>query len=441
MSRPLIHTPEGVRDIYGTEYRTKLTVEDRLHHVLSSFGYQDIQTPTFEFFDVFGSSIGTTPSRELYKFFDKEGNTLVLRPDFTPSMARCAAKYFMGEKLPIRFSYQGNTFTNTSNLRGRLKEVTQIGAELVQEPSVQADGEMIAMLVEALRAAGLEDFQVSVGHVEYFKGLCSLAGLDEETELELRELISGKNFFGAQELLENSQVRRDYAQVLLKVYDLSGPVSVLEQVAGLVDNERSLQAVERLQELYQVLCQYGVEKYVSFDLGLLSKYNYYTGIVFKAYTYGVGDAVAKGGRYDRLLGHFGKDAAAVGFVVVADDLLEALSRQNRLPDVKSQGVLIVYEKNRFADALKLAREQRAAGVPAELMPAETEAADAGTKTAVGAEAELQETASSETAAESVPAALQPYLEAAAEHQQKQLLYLDAQGGMQRIDVSQETAGR
>ncbi|HJC23894.1 MAG TPA: ATP phosphoribosyltransferase regulatory subunit [Candidatus Eisenbergiella merdavium] len=435
MSRPLIHTPEGVRDIYGTEYRTKLTVEDRLHHVLSSFGYQDIQTPTFEFFDVFGSSIGTTPSRELYKFFDKEGNTLVLRPDFTPSMARCAAKYFMGEKLPIRFSYQGNTFTNTSNLRGRLKEVTQIGAELVQEPSVQADGEMIAMLVEALRAAGLEDFQVSVGHVEYFKGLCSLAGLDEETELELRELISGKNFFGAQELLENSQVRRDYAQVLLKVYDLSGPVSVLEQAAGLVDNERSLQAVERLQELYQVLCQYGVEKYVSFDLGLLSKYNYYTGIVFKAYTYGVGDAVAKGGRYDRLLGHFGKDAAAVGFVVVADDLLEALSRQNRLPDGKPQGVLIVYEKNHFADALKLAREQRAAGVPAELMPAETEAADAGTK------AEPQAKAATGTEANQAPAALQPYLEAAAEHQQKQLLYLDAQGGMQRIDVSQETAGR
>ena len=401
MSRPLIHTPEGVRDIYGAEYRRKLTVEDRLHHVLSSFGYQDIQTPTFEFFDVFGSSIGTTPSRELYKFFDKEGNTLVLRPDFTPSMARCAAKYFMGEKLPIRFSYQGNTFTNTSNLRGRLKEATQLGAELIQEPSVQADGEMIAMLVEALKAAGLEDFQVSVGHVEYFKGLCSLAGLDEETELELRELISSKNFFGAQELLENRQIRRDYVQVLLKVYDLFGPVSILELAKSLVDNERSLQAVERLQELYEVLCQYGVEKYVSFDLGLLSKYNYYTGIVFKAYTYGVGDAVAKGGRYDRLLGHFGKEAAAVGFVVLVDDLLEALSRQKRLPAVSADGILIVYEPDRFADALKLAKEQRAAGTPAELMPAE---------------------------AGDMADAWKVYRESAAAHQQGQILYLDAEGG-------------
>ena len=313
----------------------------------------------------------------------------------------------MGEKLPIRFSYQGNTFTNTSNLRGRLKEATQLGAELIQEPSVQADGEMIAMLVEALKAAGLEDFQVSVGHVEYFKGLCSLAGLDEKTELELRELISSKNFFGAQELLENRQIRRDYVKVLLKVYDLFGPVSILELAKSLVDNERSLQAVERLQELYEVLCQYGVEKYVSFDLGLLSKYNYYTGIVFKAYTYGVGDAVAKGGRYDRLLGHFGKEAAAVGFVVLVDDLLEALSRQKRLPAVSADGILIVYETDRFADALKLAKEQRAAGTPAELMPAE---------------------------AGDMADAWKVYRESAAAHQQGQILYLDAEGGTQNIAV-------
>ena len=250
---------------------------------------------------------------------------------------------------------------------------------------------------------------MSVGHVEYFKGLCSLAGLDEETELELRELISSKNFFGAQELLESRQVRRDYAQVILKVYDLFGSVSTLELAKSLVDNERSLQAVERLQELYEVLCQYGVEKYVSFDLGLLSKYNYYTGIVFKAYTYGVGDAVAKGGRYDRLLGHFGKEAAAVGFVVVVDDLLEALSRQKRLPAVCPDGVLIVYEPDRFADALKLAKEQRAAGIPAEMMPAEG-----------GCMADDWKV----------------YRESAASHRQGKILYLDAKGGTQTMTAAE-----
>ena len=117
MNQKLLHTPEGVRDIYGEEYARKLKVEELIHEKLRSFGYQDIQTPTFEFFDVFSKEVGTTASKELYKFFDKEGNTLVLRPDFTPSMARCAAKYFMEEDIPIRFSYSGNTFTNLSFLQ------------------------------------------------------------------------------------------------------------------------------------------------------------------------------------------------------------------------------------------------------------------------------------------------------------------------------------
>ena len=205
MSKKLVHTPEGVRDIYGEEKAKKTAVERLLHEKITGYGYRDIQTPTFEFFDVFSKEVGTTPSRELYKFFDKEGNTLVLRPDFTPSIARCAAKYFMDEDVPIRFCYQGNTFTNTSQLQGKLKEVTQMGAELIGDGSVQADAEMIAMTIEALYHAGLSDFQLSVGNLEYFKGICAEAGLDEDTELELREFISGKNYFGAEELLDRLQ--------------------------------------------------------------------------------------------------------------------------------------------------------------------------------------------------------------------------------------------
>ena len=144
-------------------------------HTFASFGYKNIQTPVFEFFDVFGSEIGTTRSNELYKFFDKEGNTLVLRPDFTPSMARCAAKYFMEEDIPVRFSYCGNVFTNTSNLQGKLKEVTQMGAELIGDPSVEADAEIISMVIEALKSAGLTRFQVTIGEVDYFRGLCEEA--------------------------------------------------------------------------------------------------------------------------------------------------------------------------------------------------------------------------------------------------------------------------
>ena len=291
MGKKLVHTPEGVRDIYGDEYARKLQLENFIMGKVRSFGYEDIQTPTFEFFDVFSKEVGTTPSRELYKFFDKDGNTLVLRPDFTPSMARCAAKYFMDEDVPIRFCYSGNTFANNSNLQGRLKEATQMGAELIGEGSVEADGEMAAMVIEALLSTGLKDFQLSIGNVEYFKGICMEAGLDEETELELREFISGKNYFGAEDLLREKRVPGEYREALLQVTDLFGAYEALEQAKLLVHNERSLNAVKRLEALYQVLCCYGAEKYVSFDLGMLSKYNYYTGVIFKAYTYGVGDAI------------------------------------------------------------------------------------------------------------------------------------------------------
>lgn len=319
MNNRLLHTPEGVRDIYGKEYAKKLAVEQKLQQAIHCFGYEDIQTPSIEFFDVFSKEIGTTPSKELYKFFDKEGNTLVLRPDFTPSIARCAAKYFMEEKVPLRFSYNGNTFTNTSNLQGKLKEVTQMGAELIGDPSVEADAEVISMVIEALKSAGLTRFQVTIGEVDYFRGLCEEAGLDEDTEKELRSCISGKNFFAAQELLEQKQIPEPYHSILLKLADMFENIESLEAAKALVKNERSLQAIARLEKLKERLEQYGVTEYISFDLGMLSKYQYYTGVVFKAYTYGIGDAVVKGGRYDNLLRKFGKNAAAIGFVIVIDD--------------------------------------------------------------------------------------------------------------------------
>ncbi len=371
MSKQLLHTPEGVRDIYGQEYERKLCVESKIHSVIQSYGYEDIQTPTFEFFDVFSKEIGTTPSKELYKFFDKEGNTLVLRPDFTPSIARCAAKYFMEEQVPIRFSYMGNTFTNTSNLQGKLKEVTQMGAELINDTSVEADAEIISLVIESLQNTGLERFQVSIGEVEYFKGICEEAGLDEETEMDLRACISGKNYFAAQELLNERNVAEPYRSILLQVADMFGNMTSLADAKAIVKNQRSLHAIERLEKLYEVLKLYGVEKYISFDLGILSKYNYYTGVIFKAYTYGVGDAVVKGGRYNNLLKQFGKEAPAIGFVIVIDDILEALSRQKVDMNLSSDKITVTYESGDSEDFKRKLQEVqriRRSGTPVEFVP-------------------------------------------------------------------------
>lgn len=361
LGKRLLHTPEGVRDIYGAEYAQKLEVSKLFRDKLHSFGYQDIQTPSFEFFDVFGSKIGTTPSKELYKFFDKEGNTLVLRPDFTPSIARCAAKYFMEEDIPLRFCYAGNTFTNTSNLQGKLKETTQTGAELIGDASAEADAEMIAMLVNALKNTGLEEFQVSIGQVEYFKGICNEISLDVDTEYELREFISNRNYFGAEELLLSKNIDCAHIDSLLQINDLFGSYEVLAKARELATNKRSNAAIDRLEEIYEFLNDLGVAKYVSFDLGMISKYNYYTGMILKAYTYGVGDAIAKGGRYDNLLGEFGKDAPATGFVVVIDDLVAALNRQKVEIKLDNKNVLLVYDKKNFKMAAEKADTLRVDG--------------------------------------------------------------------------------
>lgn len=365
--KQLLHTPEGVRDLYGKEYAAKLVLQNKVMKSIQLYGYENIQTPTFEFFDVFSEEIGTTSSRELYKFFDKEGNTLVLRSDFTPSMARCAAKYFMEQNVPIRFCYSGNTFINNHNLQGKLKELTQMGAELIGDDSVYADAEMIMMVIDTLKASGLAKFQISIGEVEYFKGICKYAGIDSETEMEIRDFISEKNFFAAEELMIEKGISEKDREAILQVREFYQVEETLAKAKELASNEMSCNAIARLEALYELLKEYGVEEYVSFDLGMLSKFHYYTGVIFKAYTYGVGDAIVTGGRYDTLLGRFGKEAAAIGFMVLIDDLMEALYRQGIETKVKENRQILYYNEENYAQKLSEAIELRKSGVCVSMM--------------------------------------------------------------------------
>ncbi len=368
MQRELLHTPEGVRDIYEEEYEKKLILQDRLNEQLRRYGYHPIQTPMFEFFDIFGREIGTTPSRDLYKFFDKEGNTLVLRPDLTPSVARCVATYFGGEDLPVRLSYMGNTFINNSRYQGRLKETTQLGAELVGDPSVDADAEIISLVVACLKAAGLKEFQISIGHAGFFRGLTDAAGLSVEQEEELRDLLSNKNFFGVEEFVETLQLKDDLRQLFSMPGRLYGSAAEWEEMKRhAADYPQILSSLLKLELLMSLLGAYDVARYVSFEPGMISSYHYYTGIVFAGYTYGSGEPIVKGGRYDRLLSYFGRDAAALGFAFVVDQLLAALARQQIAIPVTHRTHLFVYRASRRADAITKARRMREYGHHVELL--------------------------------------------------------------------------
>lgn len=359
--KKLVHTPDGVRDIYGDECKRKHYIESVLKDVIKKYGYEDIETPGFEYFDVFSNEIGTTPSKELFKFFDKEGDTLALRPDFTPSIARCVAKYYDEETNPIRLTYSGNTFVNNTSLQGKLKEVTQVGLELMNANNPEDDAETLALMIDALQSSGLKDFQISVGHIEFFKGLCSEAGMSEEEEYSLREYISTKNSFAAEKLIQNLSAKDSVKALLIETLSCIGGIDLIKNLLSKVTNERSKDALNRLIKVYEILKMYQVENYISFDLGMLSKYNYYTGILFKAYTYGIGDALVKGGRYDHLLASFGSSKPAIGFVIVVDDLLNALRRQNITVTSFKTPIELSYNDGNLTEMINKAQKLRKDG--------------------------------------------------------------------------------
>ena len=363
----LLHTPEGVRDIYNVECGKKLALENRLKKTLHLFGYHDIQTPTIEYFDVFRKEIGTIPSKDLYKFFDKEGNTLVLRPDITPSIARVAATLFGEEDLPIRLCYTGNTFINHSNNQGRLREVTQMGAELIGDDSVEADAEMLAMVMESMQAIGLKEFQLSVGHLGFFQSLIEDAALDEEARERVVELINNRNYFGVEEYLDSIMVKRSSKEAFAALGNLVGGVEVLAKAKNIAPNSSGIMAVKRLEKIYDILALYGVEKFVTFDLSMTGNYGYYTGIIFRGYTFGTGDAVVKGGRYDHLLEKFGKTSASIGFAIVIDELMNALIRQKIRIVYTRKNAIILYDESRARDAIRLAKDFRAKAKNTELI--------------------------------------------------------------------------
>ena len=359
MNNQLLHTPDGVRDIYGDECARKLAVQEQIKNVFHLYGYQNIETPAFEFFDIFKAERGSVDSREMYKFFDRENNTLVLRPDITPSIARCVAKYFMDEQLPLRLCYLGSTFQNSTSYRGRLKEATQTGVEMIGDDLIDADAEMIAIAIDALKATGLKEFQVELGQVDFYRGLLEEAHMDEETQDQLRELIENKNYFGVEELLSEQTMSPELKRLFLKLPELFGDIDQIRLAKSMTSNLRAVRAIERLEKIQEILDSYGLGDYVSYDLGMLSKYSYYTGIIFKAYTYGTGDYIVAGGRYDKLLEQFGKNAPAVGFAIEVDRLMSALSRQKICTKTDDVDTMILYEESARAEAIRMAGELRA----------------------------------------------------------------------------------
>lgn len=365
MSKWKIYTPEGVQDILVEECFIKRNLEQRVRELFRSYGYFEIETPTLEFYDTFSAGADSTPQESMFKFFDQQGRILVLRPDITVPVARIAATKYKDMRHPLRLSYIANTFHYHELGGGRQKEFTQAGVEILGVSSPEADAEVIATAINAVRATGLENFQVDIGQVEFFKGLMEEAGLTGDQMEQVRVLIDRKDFLAVEDLVRDFDIRQELKELILGLPKLFGSIDVIDRVEKLYLNKRCLKALQNLRSVLGILEDYGLDKYVSVDLGMVQSLNYYTGLIFRGFTYGVGFPVLSGGRYDSLVEKFGSGCPATGFSLGINMIMMALDRQKIAMERPSADTLVCYESAGRKTALRLSEEFRKQGLTVE----------------------------------------------------------------------------
>ncbi len=358
MSKWKIYTPDGYQDILFEECYAKKELESRIRKTFRSYGFYEIETPTIEFYDVFSSDIESFPQEAMVKFLDPKGRILVLRPDITVPVARITATKNKDIQLPIKYSYIGNVFRFNEIGGGRQNEFTQVGVELLGDSSCERDAEIIAVAINTLKAAGLEDFQIDIGQVDFFKGLAEEAGFSERDIAGISRLIDRKDYVGVEELVNRHNISNELKELILKLPGLFGSLDVIEKLKKITKNERSLAALENIEEVINILGDYGLTKYLSIDLGMLKGPDYDTGIIFRGFTYGVGFPILSGGRYDSLTSTFGKDCPAIGFSIEINMLMMVLGKTLMSKDRPNVDSLICYRKTNRKSAIEIAETLR-----------------------------------------------------------------------------------
>lgn len=363
MSDWKLHTPDGVNDILPEECSIKKEIENTMWTVLTSFGYKEVETPSFEYYDCYIGESGQISQETMFKFFDDKGRILALRPDITTSIARMAATKASTKQLPLRYMYTGNVFRNELTEGVRQREFTQTGIELIGSYAPEADAEIIAAAMEAIIAVGIEDFSMEIGQVAFFNGLVEQAGLDEKSIEKLRDRIDSKDSVGIKAITSKLDIDDEIKNLMAELPYMFGDMSVIEKayVSGL--NETSQKALDNLKRIYELLCLYGFEKYISIDLGMLQSIDYYTGSIFKCYTRGISFPVCAGGRYDNLMAKFGDAKGAVGAAIGVNRVMAALGRKEA--DTVSSS-LVYAEKNAEGLAYDVAYNLRVNGCLVEM---------------------------------------------------------------------------
>ena len=321
-----VQLPFGMQDYLPDDCYNKTMAENAMCKTFESYGYKRVSTPTLEYADLFTAD-GAMNAKRLFKLTDSDGSLLALRADVTVQICRMYVTSMTGVQ---RMYYASDSYEYTSDSNSaRDREFAQTGVELLGDDSAEGELEILTMAADALKASGLKNFTVEIGHVGYFDGLAEQFGLSKEQAQHLKTLINKKDMLGTELFFSDNGISDEGKESILSLPSLFGDASVLEKARKLCSNKKSTQAIDRLEYLLGKLEKAGLGKYFSIDLGMVSVNDYYTGLVIKGLCGDVGASVLDGGRYDKLCDRMGKPANAIGFAVGTKRLITALKNQGK----------------------------------------------------------------------------------------------------------------
>jgi ATP phosphoribosyltransferase regulatory subunit len=357
VSKPRVfEKPIGVKDYLPDAVARLRRIERDVLACMRKWGYLEIMTPTLEFYDTVGAASSTSDGK-LFKLLDKRGTTMVLRSDVTAPIARVVSSLLKEQQLPLRLSYHSNVFRALDDKSSRETEFFQTGVELVGEQSSDADAEIVALAIESLRAAGIDDFKIALGHVGFLNGLFGeTLAHSEEAQTQLKALLLARDYVGYREAVKQLHVSDEARTELEGVIRLRGGQEVLNQAAALSKDEDALTAIAHLNEVVSVLTDYGLASHVMIDLTMLGDFSYYTGMIFEGYAANMGFPVCSGGRYDNLLTQFGRPAPATGFALKTNRILESVAND---PTESVARTVLTYTKATRKEVLQQAQQLRA----------------------------------------------------------------------------------
>ncbi|WP_139491232.1 ATP phosphoribosyltransferase regulatory subunit [Brevibacillus dissolubilis] len=358
MAKPLVfEKPLGMRDILPESLAKHRKLESVLRGSIEKWGYEEITTPSLEYFDTVGAACVTLEGR-MFKLLDKQGHTVILRPEMTAPIARVVSSLYKHVPLPIRLYYQANVFRAQEKEAGRPAEFFQTGVELIGEASVDGDAEAIALAVACLQAAQVPSFKIAIGHVDFIDGLLDEIVKDPQIHTQFRAYLHDRDYVGYRQLVESLELSDDERRRLHALMHLRGGKSKIAEAHELTINGKARKAVQTIASLWEALEAYGVTDHLLLDFNLFSNFNYYTGTIFEGYSADLGSPLLGGGRYDTLLEQFGRPAPATGFAINMDRLNQVTTLTTTRTE---QRLVIAYAPDRREEALRQAQAARQTG--------------------------------------------------------------------------------